>query len=93
MQTIFPFYQDPGHAWLKVPMKLLKELEIEKKISQFSYWRKGFAYLEEDRDLLLFIQAMKEKKQFTFGEGNIRSFHTDRSSKIRGYEFYRKEIA
>jgi hypothetical protein len=93
MQTIFPFYQDSSHGWLKVPMNLLKELEIEKKISQFSYWRKGFAYLEEDRDLLLFIHSLHEKKQITFGEVNIRSFHTDRSSKIRGYEFYRKEIA
>jgi hypothetical protein len=93
MQTKFDFFSDSSHGWLKVPMKLLKELEIEKKISQFSYWRKGSAYLEEDRDLLLFIHTMKEKKQFTFGEGNIRSFHTDRSSKIRCYEYYRKEIA
>jgi hypothetical protein len=93
MQTKFDFFSDSSHGWLKVPMKLLKELEIEKKISQFSYWRKGSAYLEEDRDLLLFIHTMKEKKQFTFGEGNIRSFHTDRSSKIRGYDYYRREIA
>lgn len=93
MQKVFNFYQDPGHGWIKVPFSLIKELGIEKEISCHSYWRKGQVYLEEDSDFMKFIKAMKEKKQFTLGEQNIRSFHTDNTSKIRGYEMYEKEIA
>lgn len=88
----FNFYTDPGHGWLKVPMKLLKELKIEKDISCHSYYRKGHVYLEEDCDLLKFVNAMKEQRNWTFLEQNIKSSHTDRSSKIRNYEMYEKEI-
>lgn len=93
MQNKFNFYEDPGHGWLKVPLTLLKELQIEKEISYFSYYRKGYVYLEEDSDLSKFINAMQERKYWTFSEANIKSFHTDRTSKIRSYESYRKEIA
>jgi hypothetical protein len=92
MQTVFQFYMDPGHGWIKVPMKLLKELQIEKDISYFSYYRKGHAYLEEDCDMAKFIHAMKEKKNWTLLEQNIKSFHTDRRSKIRNYSIYQKEL-
>ena len=36
----FNFYSDSGHGWLKVPVKLLKELDIENKISEYSYINK-----------------------------------------------------
>lgn len=91
MQNKFNFYEDPGHGWLKVPLTLLKELQIEKDISYFSYYRKGHVYLEEDSDLLKFVNAMK-KKNWTFSESNIKSFHTNRSSKIRSYDAYQKEL-
>jgi uncharacterized protein YjhX (UPF0386 family) len=90
---IYSFYQDPSHGWLKVPVKTLKELKIENQISSCSYYRKGYAYLEEDCDLAIFIKSLKEKKQITFGEGNIKASHTNRSSKIRKYESYKKEVA
>lgn len=88
----FNFYSDPAHGWVKVPLKLLKELKIEKNISYCSYYRKGHVYLEEDSDLKKFIDAMKTQKGWTFSEQNIRPFHTDRNSKIRNYEMYDKEI-
>ena len=93
MQKIFNFYQDASHGWVKVPFSLIKELGIEKNISCHSYWRKGQVYLEEDCDFGKFCKALKEKKQFTITEQNINPFHTDRTSKIRSYEMYNKEIA
>ena len=88
----FNFYQDPGHGWVKVPNSLIKELGIEKDISCHSYWRKRYIYLEEDSDFGRFCQAMEHKKQITITEQHIKSFHTNRSSKIRNYEIYNKEI-
>jgi proteasome assembly chaperone (PAC2) family protein len=89
----FNFYGDPGHGWVKVPYSLIKKLGIEKKISFYSYYRKGNVYLEEDCDFRTFHNAMQEKKQITITEQHIKSFHTDRSSKIRGYDYYKQELA
>ena len=57
----FPFYMDPGHGWLKVPMRLLKELGIEPRITAYSYRRGDFAYLEEDCDATTFVKAMEAR--------------------------------
>jgi hypothetical protein len=81
----FNFYSDPGHGWLKVPKKLLKKLNIEKDISLYSYMRKDFAYLEEDRDCNIFIDKLKETK-IPF---KIKTFNTNKNSKIRGYNYYK----
>jgi hypothetical protein len=51
----------------KVPVKLLCELAIVEHISSFSYIgngkdalnQKGYAYLEIDADVLVFVKAMK----------------------------------
>jgi len=80
----FNFYQDPGHGWVKVSKKLLKDLGIDEKITSYSYMRGEHAYLEEDLDLTTFMDAMeKAGKPVNFNE-----FHTNRSSKIRGYDAY-----
>ena len=34
------FYSDPGHGWLKTPIKLLEQLEIADQISPYSYVKK-----------------------------------------------------
>ncbi len=59
MQT-FTFYTDPGHGWVEVPRSLLHELGIADKISGFSYQRGEDVFLEEDRDLAIFTDAMKQ---------------------------------
>jgi len=88
MQKTFIFYTDPGHGWGKVPIKLLINLGIADKISTFSYTRNGFAFLEEDCDLPLFI-----KKLNTIGvTPKFKPQHTDRNSRIRNYPYYRKEL-
>ncbi|MEE9386108.1 MAG: hypothetical protein V3V08_22070 [Nannocystaceae bacterium] len=54
----FTFHEDPGHAWLDVPRKLLQELGIAGKISPCSYVsHDGRAYLEEDCDAMTFHEA------------------------------------
>ena len=88
MQKVFNFFQDPGHGWVKVPIKILEELGIEKKISTYSYYRNGNAYLEEDGDLSLFMSRMRETKNETIFEG----FFTNGTSKIRNYEYYKKQL-
>ena len=82
--TKFKFYQDPGHGWVKVPKALLKDIEIDDKISSFSYMRTDWAYLEEDRDLAIFLSAMKTYGKHVY----LDESHTNRSSKIRTYDSY-----
>lgn len=84
MTKTFHFYYDPAHGWVKVPIKLLKELNIHAEISGFSYWNGDYAYLEEDCDAFLFHNRIKE----TQIEPKYISHHTNRSSKIRNYRSY-----
>lgn len=51
--------EDPGHAWLEVPVTELERLGIAGDISSFSYLSSDgkTAYLEEDCDLSTFCRA------------------------------------
>jgi hypothetical protein len=85
MQTKFNFYEDPGHGWAKVPVSVLKKLGIDQKISWYSYIKGENAYLEEDCDLGLLFDGFKEIGIVP----TFKTFHTDRSSKIRSYNHYK----
>jgi len=87
----FDFISDPGHAWLKVPVQLLRELGIADQITSYSYWRKGFAYLEEDCDASVFFNAYRAR----FGaDPKFRERNRARGySKVRGYEHYSRARA
>lgn len=82
-------YSDPSHAWAKVSLSELIDLEIAHKISKFSYCKQNkkglvFVYLEEDCDLSLYVNALKAKNiTYKFKE-NIGN----KSSKIRNYYNY-----
>jgi len=81
----FQAYSDPGHGWVKVPMKLLHKLGIAEQITHSSYRRKEFAYLEEDCDMSLFVDTMNEAGiPIQFVETVCRF----RLSKIRSYHSY-----
>jgi hypothetical protein len=83
-------YSDPGHGWLKVPRKLLKELGIEEKITSFSYQLGDFVYLEEDCDASAFASAMEEKYKAPFKElVEMKSNYSNKQSKIRSYPRFR----
>lgn len=81
------FYSDPGHGWLKVPLKLLEQLEIPDQISPYSYVKGTHAYLEEDADAYLFSKAM-EKAGIPV---KVTSHTCNNSSAIRSYQSYTQQ--
>lgn len=77
-------YNDPGHGWLAVKHDLLRQLGIHHKISGYSYSKGGTAYLEEDCDASLLVEALIAANiPYT-----IESKHTNRHSPIRSYKGY-----
>lgn len=89
MKTSFDFYTDPGHGWLRVPLVTLIHLGIASKISEYSYWRKGFAYLEEDCDAELLVKALKDNG---FKPKFRERVSRERYSRIRNYESYQSSF-
>ena len=79
-----PYYQDPGHGWARVSIGLLHGLKIADDISAYSYRRGNYAYLEEDCDLSRLMQAA-QAAGITI---KLKQFHTNKTSKIRGYQAY-----
>jgi hypothetical protein len=59
----FRVFEDPGHAWIEVPMWLIRRLQIHDKITQFSYVKGNMVYLEEDCDYATFRTAYREQLQ------------------------------
>jgi hypothetical protein len=57
MNMSLTFFEDPGHGWLRVPLELVRQLGIE--ITPYSYQDRRFAYLEEDVDYGVFLDAAK----------------------------------
>ena len=55
------YYEDAGHSWLKVPKARIQELGIANQITQYSYQRQGYAYLEEDSDAGTFLTAFEQQ--------------------------------
>ena len=81
------YYTDAGHGWFKVDRALLNKLGIATDISNYSYQRKNSVYLEEDGDAGHLFKALDSAGiSWTYTEK-----HTDRTSKIRGYSYYKKE--
>lgn len=84
----FTFFSDPGHGWVKVPLALIKELGIARDITQYSYIKGDWVYLEEDCDAYLFKQKMDlAGKPVEFVQKT-----TNTSSRIRAYERYKAWI-
>lgn len=79
-------FSDPGHSWAKVPAIEILDLGIAKKISQYSYHKAPFVYLEEDCDLEIYIEALKSKH----GEIELEFKHNDTNydSVIRSFPRY-----
>jgi len=83
----YDFYADAGHGWLKVPISKLKELGIENKISLYSYIKNNNAYLEEDCDVSVFCDAIRESDPLWILNQHITE-HQSQYSSIRGYDKY-----
>ena len=54
---VLTFVSDPGHGWLEVPLTDIAALGIEGQISPYSYINGRFAYLEEDCDMGVYLNA------------------------------------
>ncbi len=79
-----PYYQDPGHGWVRVPLKVLTKLGIADSVSRYSYMRGIYAYLEEDCDLArLYAAADAQGIKIV-----LKHYHTNKQSKIRSYASY-----
>jgi len=77
-------HSDPRHGWLDVPRGLLDTLGIVGDISDHSYIRGGWAYLEKDCDAARFAEAMQAAGQ-TF---TVKNSYTDADHWIRNlYRF------
>lgn len=76
----FTMYTDPGHGWLKVPVKLIAELGIKDSITGYSHMSLTHVYLEEDKDAGTFIKAFE-------ANGNKVSIKESYSSKSRIREY------
>lgn len=59
-ERIYNFHEDAGHGWLEVPMQYLKDLNILKDITGYSYRSRDrkTAYLEEDLDACTFLDKV-----------------------------------
>jgi hypothetical protein len=57
ISTHLTFISDPGHGWLRVPLADIVALGIEGDISPYSFIDGHFAYLEEDCDYGVFVEA------------------------------------
>jgi hypothetical protein len=54
----FKFITDPGHGWLRVPHKVIRDMGLTaKSFSRYSYVDNDYMYLEEDCDAGVFLQA------------------------------------
>lgn len=84
MQTIYHFYADPQHSWLKVQTRELDRLGVRNQISRYSYLRGEYSYLEEDLDAGVFLEAKRERGESV----EFREHHTNYQSKIRNYCSY-----
>ena len=78
-------FADPGHAWARFPKSRLVKLGIADKITPYSYQNGANAFLEEDYDLGILVQALQDR-------GYECRFHRTsagtKSSKIRSYAPY-----
>lgn len=84
MRNSFHYVVDPGHSWLKVPVAELERLGISDQISSYSYLKNGMSYLEEDRDMQLFLNTRQERNEPV----KLIEFNRTRMSPIRNYPAY-----
>jgi hypothetical protein len=86
-QDSYVYHQDSGHGWIEVPIKEIKAMGLEERITPYSYLFRDKAYLEEDDDASAFLDMRKLlPKPFV-----LQSNYKDGSCFIRNYPHYRPE--
>ena len=74
------FIFDPGHGWLQVPLTDIAALGIEGNISEYSFIDGIYAYLEEDCDYAVFVEACRARNAPL---PEIRERYVERFNRIR----------
>ena len=64
---------DPGHSWMEVPIRDVRDAGVYNKITQYSPIKGGKMYLEEDCDLYTLYKALMDKNYTV----NITDVHVD----------------
>ena len=74
------FHADPSHGWLEVDFADLEALHITAQVSRYSYHSGSRAFLEEDCDAGLYLDAAKGQgwvvnitEKFTNGDSFVRN--------------------
>lgn len=83
MKRTLTFHEDPGHGWLAVSLEDLAALGIAEDITNFSYMTSNRAFLEEDRDAAVYLDAAKKQGWTVKVERKY-----SRKSRIRTYASY-----
>ena len=76
MSKVLSFHADPQHGWLSAPIDEIRTAGLS--ITDYSYIDRdaGLAYLEEDRDAMVYINYLKEKNiPFTVSETHLNHEH------------------
>ena len=82
------WFSDSGHEWLGVKKSDCVELGITHQITQCSYHKGNYAYLEGDCDAAIFYDAVEksggkielEAESYTDGDGPVRKYPRIRSA-------------
>jgi hypothetical protein len=61
MKTTIKYIHDPAHGWLEVPMADIETLGIRPDISNCSFIAGADAYLEEDCDAAVYLNALDDQ--------------------------------
>ena len=87
MQTIITlnFHNDGGHGWLECNREMISSTGIADHISKYSYQRGNDVYLEEDCDMPLLLNALRERSIGVV----VNDMYQDESP-VREYERYTK---
>lgn len=83
------FYSDPGHGWAKVKRSVLQNLGIEEKISEYSYQNGDNVFLEEDCDLYVLHERLKQDNVTM----RLVPKSSDKESRIRSYSRFKPQEA
>lgn len=78
------YYTDPSHGWLAVDRADLARLDLTNHISRYSYQQNDKVYLEEDLDMMLFMEAAKDKGW----QVTMKYQYTDTDSRIRTLQHF-----
>jgi hypothetical protein len=78
--TELTFIADPAHGWLRVPLVDIAALGLETTISSYSFIDGHYAYLEEDSDCAVYLEALHE---YTQAEPTIQEEYREHFSRNR----------